>query len=131
MLHPTVYAKELIKKIEEHGSNAWLVSTGWIGGPYGVGNRIDIKSTRAIVNSILDGSLQNAEYDKLPIFGLEVPNEVEGVDSKILHPRNLWEDKDAYDKQAADLAKKFIDNFETYTDTEEGKRLVSAGPSLK
>ncbi len=131
LLHPTVYAKELIKKIEEHGSNAWLVSTGWIGGPYGVGNRIDIKSTRAIVNSILDGSLQNAEYDKLPIFGLEVPNEVDGVDSKILHPRNLWEDKDAYDKQATDLAKKFIDNFETYTDTEEGKRLVSAGPSLK
>lgn len=130
LLHPTVYAKELIKKMDEHGSTAWLVNTGWIGGPYGVGERIDIVPTRAIIDAILNDSLLNAEFEKLPIFGLNIPKSVEGVESNILNPRNLWENKDAYDKQAKDLAQKFIDNFQTYTDTDEGKRLVNAGPKL-
>lgn len=130
LLHPTVYAKELIKKMDEHNSTAWLVNTGWIGGPYGIGKRIDIKPTRAIINAILNGSLLETEFDELPIFGLNIPREVQGVDVSILNPRNLWKDKDAYDKQARTLAQKFIDNFVTYTDTEEGKRLVQAGPKL-
>jgi len=130
LLHPTVYAKELIKKMDEHGSTAWLVNTGWIGGPYGVGERIDIVPTRAIINAILGGSLLNEEYEKLPIFGLNIPKSVEGVENKILNPRNLWKDKEAYDKQARSLAEKFTENFTTYTDTEEGKRLVAAGPQL-
>lgn len=130
LLHPTVYAKELIKKMDEHNSTAWLVNTGWIGGPYGIGKRIDIKPTRAIINAILNGSLLETEFDELPIFGLNIPKEVQGVDVSILNPRNLWKDKDAYDKQARTLAQKFIDNFVTYTDTEEGKRLVQAGPKL-
>lgn len=130
LLHPTVYAKELIKKVEQHGSHAWLVSTGWIGGPYGVGKRIDIKSTRSIIDAILNGTLESAEYEKLPVFNLEVPKEISSVDSKLLNPRNMWEDKNAYDKQAQDLAGRFIENFKTYTDSEEGKRLVSAGPEL-
>lgn len=130
LLHPTVYAKELIKKMDEHNSTAWLVNTGWIGGPYGIGKRIDIKPTRAIINAILNDSLLETEFDLLPVFGLNIPREVQGVDRSILNPRNLWKDKDAYDKQARTLAQKFIDNFVTYTDTEEGKRLVQAGPKL-
>ena len=130
LLHPTVYAKELIKKMDEHNSTAWLVNTGWIGGPYGIGKRIDIKPTRAIINAILNDSLLETEFDVIPVFGLNIPKEVQGVDSSILNPRNLWKDKDAYDKQARTLAQKFIDNFVTYTDTDEGKRLVQAGPKL-
>jgi len=130
LLHPTVYAKELIKKMDEHNSTAWLVNTGWIGGPYGIGKRIDIKPTRAIINAILNDSLLETEFDLLPVFGLNIPREVQGVDRSILNPRNLWKDKDAYDKQARTLAQKFIDNFVIYTDTEEGKRLVQAGPKL-
>ncbi|MEG2177966.1 MAG: phosphoenolpyruvate carboxykinase (ATP) [Bacteroidales bacterium] len=130
MLHPTIYAQELIKKMRQHGSTAYLVNTGWIGGPYGVGKRIDIPSTRAIINAILDGSLDKVECEKLPIFGLEVPKDVKGVDSKILNPRNLWAEPTQWDEAAKNLGKRFIDNFENFTDNEEGKRLVSAGPKL-
>jgi len=130
LLHPTVYARELIRKIEAHGSTAYLVNTGWIGGPYGVGKRIDIPSTRAIIDAILDGSLDNAEYEKLPIFGLDIPKAVNNVDAKLLNPRNLWNDPSAWDASARNLAEKFIKNFESFTDNEEGKRLVAAGPQL-
>lgn len=130
MLHPTVYAQELIKKMRQHASTAYLVNTGWIGGPYGIGKRIDIPSTRAIIDAILDGSLDKAECTSLPIFGLQVPTKVEGVDPKILHPRNLWAEPTKWDETAMLLAKKFIENFENFTDNEEGKRLVSAGPQL-
>ena len=101
LLHPTVYARELIRKIEAHGSTAYLVNTGWIGGPYGVGKRIDIPSTRAIIDAILDGSLDNAEYEKLPVFGLDIPKAVNNVDSKLLNPRNLWNDPTAWDASAS------------------------------
>ncbi|HUW68610.1 MAG TPA: phosphoenolpyruvate carboxykinase (ATP) [bacterium] len=129
LLHPTTYAAELARKMHDHGSTAWLVNTGWIGGPYGVGERIGIKPTRAIINAILDGSLDKAEFETLPIFGLSIPKAIVGVDSSLFNPRNLWKDKDAYDKQARRLGVAFIENFVTYTDTEEGKRLVSAGPN--
>ena len=130
LLHPTVYARELVKKMKLHNSTAYLVNTGWIGGPYGVGRRIDIPSTRAIINAILDGSLDKAPTEKIPVFNLDVPTMVNGVDSKILNPRNLWANPEDWDKAARDLGAKFIKNFENFTDTEEGKRLVAAGPQL-
>jgi len=112
----------------KHGATAYLVNTGWIGGSYGIGNRIDLQSTRNIITAILNGSLDEAEYEELPTFGLNIPLEVEGVDSHILNPRNTWKYETAYVKQAQMLAEKFIENFEHFTDTEEGKRLVAAGP---
>jgi len=131
LLHPTVYAQELSKKMEEHGATAYLVNTGWTGGGYGVGKRIELEQTRNIIKAILDGSIENAEYVELPTFGLHIPTKVEGVDSVILNPKNTWKYDTAYVKQAQELAEKFIENFENFTDTEEGKRLVAAGPKNK
>ncbi len=131
MLHPTVYAQELAKKMKEHGATAYLVNTGWIGGPYGIGQRIDIGSTRRIIDAILDGSLDEAKVEELAPFGLMIPKEVRGVDGKILNPKNTWKYETAYMKQADELAEKFIANFNNFTDTEEGQRLVAAGPQNK
>ena len=89
-VHPTKYGEILGKKMEEHGSNAYLVNTGWTGGAYGVGERMSLPATRKIIDAILDGTLENAEYETLPVFNLEIPKEVPGVDSKILNPRNAW-----------------------------------------
>jgi len=130
LLHPTVYAEQLIKKMEEHGSTAYLVNTGWIEGPYGIGRRIDIPSTRAIIDAILDGSLDNAEYEALPIFNLQVPKSVPNVNNQILNPRNIWQNPTDWDNAAKELGLKFIKNFENFTDNEEGKRLIAAGPQL-
>jgi phosphoenolpyruvate carboxykinase (ATP) len=130
LLHPTVYAQELAKKMKQHGSTAYLVNTGWIGGPYGIGKRIDIPSTRAIIDAILEEDLLKAEYEELPVFGLMIPKSVKGVDSHILNPRNLWAKKEDWDAAAKSLAEKFIKNFENFTDNDEGKRLVAAGPKI-
>ncbi len=130
-LHPTKYASELSRKMKEHGSTAWLVNTGWLGGMYGKGGeRIDIKSSRAIITAIINGSLQNEEYEKMQIFGFEIPKNVAGVDSKILNPRNLWPDESAYEDTAKKLARQFAENFESFTDSELGKSLVSVGPAI-
>ncbi len=131
LLHPTVYARELANKMKMHGATAYLVNTGWIGGPYGTGQRIDIDSTRKIINAILDGSLDRTEVEELAPFGLMIPKEVKGVDGGILNPKNTWKYETAYMKQADDLAEKFIENFNRFTDTEEGQRLVAAGPQNK
>ncbi|MCF8218360.1 MAG: phosphoenolpyruvate carboxykinase (ATP) [Bacteroidales bacterium] len=128
LLHPTVYARELANKMREQGATAYLVNTGWTGGAYGVGHRIDLTSTRNIIKAILNGSIDEEQYEELPIFGLNIPKNVEGVDAKILNPRNTWKYPDAWDKQAQTLAEQFIQNFENFTDTDEGKRLVAAGP---
>jgi phosphoenolpyruvate carboxykinase (ATP) len=130
LLHPTVYAQELIRKMEEHGANAYLVNTGWIGGAYGTGKRIDLPSTRKIIDAILDGTLDNAEYINSPVFNLAIPKEVPGVDPQILCQRNLWPSPEAWDEAAKNLAKKFIANFNSFTDNEEGKRLIAAGPQI-
>ncbi len=130
LLHPTKYAQELAKKMQQHGSSAYLVNTGWIEGPYGVGRRIDIPSTRAIIDAILDGSLENVEYEELPIFGLMIPKSVKGVNPKILNPRNIWANPADWDVSARNLGEKFIKNFENFTDNDEGKRLVAAGPKV-
>ena len=130
LLHPTVYARELVKKMEMNGSQAYLVNTGWIGGKYGVGKRIDLPSTRAIINAILDGSIENAEFETLPIFNLQVPKSLNGVNSKMLNPRHAWANEAEYDETAKGLATKFIKNFENFTDNEAGKKLIAAGPQL-
>ena len=130
MLHPTVYARELVKKMQQHDCKAYLVNTGWIGGAYGTGKRIDLPSTRAIINAILDGSIEKSEFEVMPIFNLQVPKSVNGVDSRMLNPRNSWSNPQDWENAARSLAEKFVKNFENFTDNEWGQRLVSAGPLL-
>ncbi|MGO0305365.1 phosphoenolpyruvate carboxykinase (ATP) [Endozoicomonas acroporae] len=125
-LHPTRYAEELVKKMEAHGANAYLVNTGW----NGTGKRISIKATRAIIDAILDGSIDKAETKTLPFFGLHVPQSVVGVDGSILNPQDTYEDPAEWERKAHDLADRFITNFAKFTDNEEGKALLAAGPSL-
>ena len=125
-LHPTKYAEELSKRMEAAGSKAYLVNTGW----NGTGDRISIKATRAIIDSILDGSIEDADTAIVPIFNLRVPTALAGVDSKILDPRTTYESADQWQTGAEKLAKLFVDNFVQYTDNESGKSLVSAGPIL-
>ena len=119
--HPSVYGNLLRKKIAEGEVNCWLVNTGWTGGEYGVGNRMPIKVTRALLHAALDGSLLNAPMRTDENFGLEVPTEVPGVPTEILNPRGTWEDQDAYDKKAKMLVALFIENFvefEEYVDAD-------------
>ncbi len=130
LLDPTKYANELIRKMEAHGANAYLVNTGWIGGPYGVGNRISLKATRAIINNILNGDIENAEFETLPIFNLQIPKALNNVDANLLNPRGLWEDPAEWDKQAVKLGEKFINNFKFFTDHPEAEQLVKAGPQI-
>ena len=130
LLHPTVYSHELVKKMKQHGSKAYLVNTGWIGGSYGVGKRIDLPATRAIINSILDGSIENVEFEAMPIFNLQIPKAIKGVDTKFLNPRNSWPNPAGWDEAAKELAKRFIANFENFTDNEAGKNLIKAGPQI-
>ncbi len=125
-LHPTKYGQELVKKMEEHGATAYLVNTGW----NGTGKRISIKDTRAIIDRILDGSIEKADTKKVPVFNLEVPTALEGVNPDILDPRDTYEDVKVWNEKAEKLAKLFIENFKKYTDNEEGKALVAAGPKL-
>ncbi len=130
MLHPTVYARELVKKMEKHGSKAYLVNTGWIGGAYGIGKRIDLPSTRALINAILDGSIENSDFETIPVFNLQIPKAVKGVDPKVLNPRNSWPNPAGWDVAARNLAEMFIKNFENFTDNDAGKKLVAAGPKI-
>lgn len=130
MLHPTKYGEILGKQLEQHAAQAWLVNTGWSGGAYGVGKRMSIKTTRAIIDAILDGSLNQAQFDKFPVFGFEIPTFVSGVDANILNPRNTWVDKAAYDAMLQKLAAMFVEAFKPYTDTPAGKELVQHGPQL-
>ena len=125
-LHPTKYGEELVKKMEEHGAEAYLVNTGW----NGTGKRISIKDTRAIIDAILDGSIEKAETKTIPVFNLEVPTSLDNVDDGILDPRDTYTDAKQWEEKAKDLASRFIKNFEKYTDNEEGKALVAAGPQL-
>ncbi len=114
--HPSVYASLLGEKIREHNANCWLVNTGWTGGPYGVGSRIKIAYTRAMINAALSGALDNVEYREDPIFGLMVPTHIDGVPDEVLNPRGTWADPEAYDEKAYNLAQQFNDNFQKYAD---------------
>ena len=125
-LHPTKYAEELVKKMQKSGAKAYLVNTGW----NGTGKRISIKDTRGIIDAILDGSIDKAPTKTIPFFDFKVPTALPGVDSAILDPRDTYADPAEWETKAKDLAGRFIKNFEKYTDNEDGKRLVAAGPKL-
>ena len=125
-LHPTQYAEVLVKRMQASGAQAYLVNTGW----NGTGKRISIKDTRAIIDAILDGSLDDAETFTLPMFDLAIPTSLPGVDTHILDPRNTYGSPEQWREKAESLAKLFIENFEKYTDTPAGAALVSAGPKL-
>jgi phosphoenolpyruvate carboxykinase (ATP) len=109
--HPTKYAEMLGKLVNEHGSDVWLVNTGWTGGPFGVGKRMKLSHTRAMVAALLRGDLHSAATDTDPIFGLNVPKAITDVPSDLLNPRNTWPDKKGYDEQARKLASMFRENF--------------------
>lgn len=113
-LRPEIYGKLLQVKIANHGSNCWLLNTGWTGGGYGTGSRMPIKATRALLTAALDGSLMDMEFRKDPNFSFDVPVAVDGVDNTLLDPRKIWADPDAYDMQAKKLVKMFSDNFTKY-----------------
>lgn len=125
-LHPTKYGEVLVKKMLEHNASAYLVNTGW----NGTGNRISIHDTRAIIDAILDGSIEKAETKIIPIFDLEVPLALHDVDSGILDPRDTYTNHSVWNVKARDLAVRFIQNFKQYTNTHLGKDLVKAGPQI-
>lgn len=126
-LHPIQYATELVKKMEEHNATAYLVNTGW----NGTGKRISIKDTRRIIDAILDGSIEKAPTKMVPVFNLEVPTELPGVNPAILDPRDTYSDPIEWENKAIDLGERFIKNFEKHTSTsDQCKELIPAGPQL-
>ena len=127
-LAPTVYAELLGEKITKHDAKVYLVNTGWTGGAYGVGSRMKLSYTRAMVTAAIEGGLNDAEFITDNIFGLAIPTAVEGVPSEVLNPRNTWADKDAYDKQARELAQRFVENFKKFDNVSE--EIKSAAPQL-
>jgi phosphoenolpyruvate carboxykinase (ATP) len=130
MLDPIIYANELTKKMKVHNAEAWLVNTGWMGGSYGAGTRIDLPSTRKIINAILDGSIMNSEFTLIPVFNLSIPTHIEGVDDNILDPGKSWSSRTKWRVAATDLALKFINNFSKFTENTETAKLSDHGPRI-
>ncbi|WP_080777720.1 phosphoenolpyruvate carboxykinase (ATP) [Chryseobacterium phocaeense] len=126
-LHPTMYSKTLIGKMKEHGAKAYLVNTGW----NGTGKRISLKDTRAIIDAIIDGSIENAPKTQVPIMNLEIPTQLPNVSEGILDPRETYSNASEWEEKAKDLAARYIKNFEQYCDTEEGRKLIASGPQLQ
>lgn len=129
-LHPGVYAKLLGEKLKTHGSHVWLINTGWTGGPYGIGDRIKLPYTRAMISAVLRGDLAAGEFSKDPVFGLMVPTRVPDVPEAVLNPAGTWPDPEAYDKAAKELVGRFVANFEQYK-PEVSDAVFRAGPSLQ
>ena len=128
-LHPTVYAELLGEKIAKHDVRCWLVNTGWTGGPYGVGERIKIAYSRAVIRGAMSGALDDVSYQTDPVFGLEVPTRCPDVPSEVLNPRNTWTDPKAYDEQARKLAGLFAENFKEFADSASAE-VIAAGPRI-
>ncbi len=124
-LPPKVYAEMLRQRLNQHGAQCWLVNTGWQGGPYGVGKRMSLPYTRAMVEALVEGKLGTSEFEIEPAFGLSIPKSCPGVPSELLAPRNSWKDKAAYDKMATELSERFAKNFEKFDAPPEVK---AAGP---
>jgi phosphoenolpyruvate carboxykinase (ATP) len=127
--HPTVYARMLGERLAKHQAQVWLVNTGWSGGPYGVGSRMKIAYTRAIVHAALNGDLDDVPTELDPIFGLPIPLACPGVPAGVLNPRNTWADKAAYDQKARELAALFVKNFGKYKD-QAAPEVIAAGPAI-
>jgi len=130
MLDPMVYANELASKMKINNAEAWLVNTGWMGGAYGIGNRIDLTVTRKIVNSILDGSILKSEFQEIPVFKLYIPLHIDSVDDNILNPSKTWASEVKWRIAATDLGLKFINNFSKFTGNKESAALVDHGPVI-
>ncbi|MDO9300890.1 MAG: phosphoenolpyruvate carboxykinase (ATP) [Anaerolineales bacterium] len=127
--HPYKYAELLKNKIARYGVTCWLVNTGWVGGPYGVGKRISIKYTRALLSAALNGKLDNVKFTKDPIFGFEVPTQCPDVPDEVLSPATSWHDKKEYDRRYKDLAMRFKQNFAKFEDG-TSREVVEAGPKI-
>ena len=128
-LNPNVYARGLGERIARHKSRVWLVNTGWTGGPFGVGSRMKIAYTRAMITAALSGALDNVQYRRHPIFNLDMPTSCPGVAADVLDPRSTWADTSAYDTQAAKLAAMFVENFKTFS-ADVDPAVIAAGPVL-
>jgi phosphoenolpyruvate carboxykinase (ATP) len=128
--HPYRYAELLKRKIERYGAKCWLVNTGWVGGPYGVGKRISIKHTRALLNAVLSGKLDSVDYYQDPIFGFEVPISCPDVPEGVLEPWSSWPSREEYDKRYRDLAARFQENFSKFAEGTP-RQVVEAGPKVK
>jgi len=128
MLDPITYANELARKMKIHNAEAWLINTGWMGGPYGTGNRIDLHSTRLIINAILNDSIKSSKFINLPVFNFSIPESIEGVDESILDPGKAWDFYSRWHVSALDLALKFVNNFSKFITNEETANLAGHGP---
>ena len=128
-LHPAKYAELLGKKLKESGAKVWLVNTGWSGGSYGVGSRIKLSYTRALITAAINGDLDSVQYETLPVFGLKFPTSCPNVPAEILSPRQTWADKSAYDAKARDLAAAFVKNFNQYAEGASAE-IIEAGPKV-
>jgi phosphoenolpyruvate carboxykinase (ATP) len=128
-LPPSTYSTMLSERMREHGARCYLINTGWSGGPYGVGSRIDIFATRAMVRAAVEGKLADTETWEHSIFGLHVPKEVPDVPTEVLDPRSTWDDKDAYDEQAKKLAHLFAENFKKFEEQVD-EEVLKAGPQV-
>ncbi len=128
-LHPGKYAEMLGQKMQKHNVNVWMVNTGWSGGPYGVGHRMKLGYTRAMITAALNGELNNVEFEAHPVFGMMMPKTCPNVPDEILNPRNTWEDKAAYDAKAKDLAAQFVKNFEKYA-SGVNQEILAAAPKI-
>jgi phosphoenolpyruvate carboxykinase (ATP) len=130
MLDPIIYANELTSKMKQYEAEAWLVNTGWTGGPYNTGTRIDLPTTRRIINSILDGSINKSGFASLPVFNLSIPEKIDGVNSNLLDPSRAWNSPVKWRIAATDLAFKFINNFSKFAFNEETAKLEEYGPII-
>jgi phosphoenolpyruvate carboxykinase (ATP) len=128
-LHPTQYAEMLGKKLDESKASVWLINTGWTGGAYGTGERMKLRYTRSMITAALNGMLEGVKFETHDVFGLQMPTECPDVPAEILNPRNTWKDKSAYDSKAADLAGKFIKNFEKFAEFANDE-IMAASPKI-
>lgn len=128
-LHPGKYAEMLGEKMKESNVNVWMINTGWSGGPYGVGSRMKLPYTRAMITAALDGKLDNVDYEAHPVFGMLMPKDCPGVPAEVLNPRNTWQDKNAYDEKSKDLAQQFVKNFEKYA-SGVSEEILAAAPKV-
>lgn len=126
-LHPTRYAEMLSQKMKDANVKVWLINTGWTGGPYGIGNRMKLKFTRAMITAALNGDLDNVEYKDHVVFGLAKPQSCPGVPDEVLNPRNTWADKELYDVKAHELADKFRENFKKFEEF-ANEEILAGGP---